>query len=59
MIYRTPGLALRESVEGVARAVEARALATPPVHRFPLAETARAQDAVESGAVGKVLVEIP
>jgi NADPH2:quinone reductase len=41
MIYRTPGLALREAVEGVAKAVEARALATPPVHRFPLAETAR------------------
>jgi NADPH2:quinone reductase len=59
MIYSTRGLALREAVEGVAKAVEARALATPPVHRFPLAETARAQDAVESGAVGKVLVEIP
>jgi NADPH2:quinone reductase len=28
------------------------------VHRFPLAETAAAHDAVEGGAVGKVLIDV-
>jgi NADPH2:quinone reductase len=30
-----------------------------PLHRYPLAEIAAAHDAVEAGAVGKVLVDIP
>jgi len=29
-----------------------------PLTRFPLAETAAAHDAVESGTVGKVLIDI-
>ena len=29
-----------------------------PLHRFPLEQTAQAQDAVESGIVGKVLVDV-
>jgi NADPH2:quinone reductase len=29
-----------------------------PLHHFPLAETAAAHDAVERGAVGKVLIDI-
>ena len=42
---------------GVAKAVEAGALTTLPLHRFPLADTAAAHDAVEAGAVGKVVIE--
>ena len=29
-----------------------------PLHHYPLEETAAAHDAVESGAVGKVLIDI-
>jgi NADPH2:quinone reductase len=29
-----------------------------PLHHYPLAETAAAYDAVEHGAVGKVLIDI-
>jgi NADPH2:quinone reductase len=34
------------------------ALTEPPLHRFELAETAAAHDAVENGAVGKVLIAV-
>jgi NADPH2:quinone reductase len=34
------------------------ALTEPPLHRFPLEETAAAHDAVENGAVGKVLIDV-
>src|SRR5258708_701262 len=40
-------------------ALAADALTALPVTKFPLAEVARAQDAVEAGAVGKVVLEIP
>lgn len=54
---------LRAAVEDVAAAVEAGALrvgpeAGLPLHHFSLAQTAEAQDAVEAGAVGKVLVDV-
>ena len=29
-----------------------------PLHRFPLEQTAAAHDAVEAGAVGKVLIDV-
>ena len=35
------------------------ALTTLPVHRFALADAAGAHDAVEGGAVGKVVIEMP
>jgi len=40
-------------------ALEVGASAGLPVHRFPLAQTAAAHDAVEGGAVGKVLIDVP
>jgi NADPH2:quinone reductase len=51
------------AVEDVAAAVEAGAFrvgaeAGLPLHHFPLAQTADAQDAVEAGAVGKVLIDV-
>lgn len=54
---------LRIAAEDVAAAVEAGALrvgedAGVPVHHFPLEEAAAAHDAVEQGAVGKVLLEV-
>ena len=40
-------------------ALEVGASAGLPVHRFPLAQTAAAHDAVEGGAVGKALIDVP
>jgi len=53
----------RAAVEDVAAALEAGALrvgedAGVPLHHYPLEETAAAHDAVEGGAVGKVLLDI-
>ena len=42
----------------VSKAVEVGALTTLPLHRFPLEDAARAHDAVEAGAVGKVLIDV-
>lgn len=58
LVYTIPEPALRAAVEGVSRAVADGALTTLPIHRFPLAETAAAHDAVEAGAVGKVVVTL-
>jgi NADPH2:quinone reductase len=57
LVYTIPPAALQAAVDGVSRAVAAGALTTLPLHRFPLAETAAAHDAVEAGAVGKVILE--
>jgi NADPH:quinone reductase len=57
LVYTIPRPALRAAVDGVAQAVAAGALTPLPVHRYPLAETAAAHDAVQDGAVGKVLIE--
>ena len=54
---------VQAAVEDVNAAVEAGAFrvgqeAGVPLHHFPLEQTAAAQDAVEGGAVGKVLVDV-
>ena len=41
-----------------ARRSTAGALSELPVHRFPLEECAAAQDAVQGGATGKVLLDV-
>jgi hypothetical protein len=41
------------------RATDARRPAQIPTHTFPLDRIADAHDAVDAGATGKVLVEIP
>jgi NADPH2:quinone reductase len=59
LVYTIPRGALRAAVDGVCQAVSVGALTTLPVHRFPLADAAAAHDAVEGGAVGKVLIDLP
>jgi len=63
MLYTVGEDALRAAAEDVAAAVADGALEVGeehglPLTRFPLAETAAANDAVESGTVGKVLIDI-
>jgi NADPH2:quinone reductase len=59
LVYSMPAEAVTAAVDGVSEAVAAGALTEPPLHRFPLEETAAAHDAVEGGAVGKVLIDVP
>jgi len=59
LLYGVPADALIQAAGDIADALADGALTGLPVVRFPLDETAAAQDAVEAGAVGKVLVTIP
>jgi NADPH2:quinone reductase len=64
LVYTVPVPAKDQAVADVAAAVADGALEVGehvglPLHRFPLERTADAHDAVEGGAVGKVLVDIP
>ncbi len=63
LVYTVPAPAKDQAVADVAAAVADGALEVGehvglPLHRFPLERTADAHDAVEHGAVGKVLVDI-
>ncbi len=63
LLYTVPDAAVDDAVsaldealaDGALRAGEAAGL---PLHRFPLAETAAAHEAVEAGAVGKVVIDL-
>jgi NADPH2:quinone reductase len=57
LVYTIPRLALRRAVADVSEAVREGALTTLPLHRFPLDRAAEAHDAVQGGAVGKVLID--
>jgi NADPH2:quinone reductase len=59
LVYTMSAEALRRAVGEVRAALEAGALTTLPIHRYSLDDVADAHDAVEQGAVGKVVVEIP
>ena len=59
LVYTIPRDALAHAVRDVGEALRAGALTTLPLHRFPLERTADAHDAVEGGAVGKVVIDIP
>lgn len=59
LLYGVPAEALERAVGDITDAVAAGALTELPAHRFPLTEVAAAQEAVEGGAVGKVLVDLP
>lgn len=63
LLYTVSEVAKRNAVADVSAAVAAGALrvgeaAGLPLHRYPLEETAKAHDAVEGGAVGKVLIDV-
>ena len=57
LIYGVTATQLAAAVELTRRALEAGALTTLPLHRYPLERAAAAHDAVEGGAVGKVVIE--
>jgi NADPH:quinone reductase len=56
MLYGVPPEALEQGVRDITAALADDALSALPTHRFPLDEVAAAQEAVEAGAVGKVVV---
>jgi NADPH:quinone reductase len=58
LLYGIPAEAADQAVADISRAVAAGALTELPVTRFPLEQVSAAHEAVEGGAVGKVLVEI-
>ena len=63
ILYTLDDRFLRAALEDVSAAVQAGALrvgaeAGVPLHHFPLDQAAAAHDAVEQGAVGKVLLDI-
>ena len=59
LLYTVPQQQLRDAIERTTGAVAAGALTTLPIHRFSLEQIADAHDAVEGGAVGKVVIELP
>ncbi len=59
LVYSMPEQAKLTAVETIGAALRAGALTPLPETRFPLSEIEAAHDAVENGAVGKVLVELP
>jgi NADPH:quinone reductase len=56
LLYSVPAEAQDQAAADITRALQAGALTELPVTRFPLDQVAAAQQAVEAGAVGKVLV---
>jgi NADPH:quinone reductase len=58
LVYTMPDDAKRAAVEGITAALREGALTELPATRFPLSETAAAHDAVQGGAVGKVLIDV-
>jgi NADPH:quinone reductase len=59
LVYTMPDEAKRAAVAAISAALEDEALTTLPLHRFTLDQIADAHDAVQGGAIGKVLVDIP
>ena len=59
LLYGVPPEALSQAARDVSAALADGALTELPVLKFPLDEVAAAQEAVQRGAVGKVLVAIP
>ncbi len=59
LLYGVPRPQLELAVSDINDALRSGALSELPIHRFPLERCAEAQMAVEEGAVGKVVVELP
>ncbi len=58
LLYTVPAAALTDAIERTSSALAAGALTALPIHRFSLDQIAAAHDAVEQGAVGKVVVDL-
>ena len=56
LLYGVPRPALRQAAADITAALTEGALTELPVHRFGLSDIAAAHEAVEAGALGKVLV---
>ncbi len=59
LLYGVPPAALEYAARDITAALTRGALTELPVHRFGLDDIVAAQDAVQNGAVGKVLVALP
>jgi NADPH2:quinone reductase len=58
LVYTMPREAIEQSVADITTMLREGALTEPAFHHFSLDETAAAHDAVEQGAVGKVLIDV-
>ena len=58
LIYTVAADELARAVSTVSDALTADVLTELPLHRFPLGEAAEAHQAVEDGAIGKVVIEV-
>jgi NADPH2:quinone reductase len=58
LLYTVPDRRLRDAIERTTAAVAAGALTTLPIHRFTLDQIEAAHDAVEGGAIGKVIIDL-
>ena len=58
LVYTMPDDAKQAAVEGITAALREGALTELPATRFSLAQAAAAHDAVQGGAVGKVLIDV-
>ena len=59
LLYGVPAEALDHAAADITKALQAGALTPLPIIQFPLEQIAAAHEAVERGAVGKVVIEIP
>jgi NADPH2:quinone reductase len=59
LLYTVRPGELTAAIDAVNEAVAEGVLSTLPLHRFPLEQIGAAHDAVESGVMGKVLVDLP
>jgi len=59
LLYGVPAEAADQAVADISQALRAGALTELPVTRFGLDQVAAAHDAVQAGAVGKVVLDIP
>jgi NADPH2:quinone reductase len=58
LLYTVPPGALQEAVQDITTALSGGILSEMPMHRYRLDDIAAAHDAVEGGAVGKVVVDL-
>lgn len=59
LLYFVPQDVMSAAARDISGAIADGALHTQPLHRFDLADTGAAHDAVEAGVVGKVVIDVP